>query len=59
MDKWIKSSYSQGNGGDCLECRTATGRVVIRDTQNRDLGHLSMPVAEWRAFLAAVRNREL
>ncbi|MFE6451619.1 DUF397 domain-containing protein [Nocardiopsis dassonvillei] len=50
---WHKSSYS-GNTGHCVE--VAEGPVTgIRDTQNRQLGHLSAPAPEWTALLAAVR----
>ncbi|MFC9086555.1 DUF397 domain-containing protein [Nocardiopsis dassonvillei] len=51
---WHKSSYSDGRGGNCVE--VAEGPVTgIRDTQNRQLGHLSAPAPEWTALLAAVR----
>ncbi|XKK42276.1 DUF397 domain-containing protein [Nocardiopsis sp. ARC36] len=50
---WHKSSYSAG-GGNCVE--VAQGLVTgIRDTQNRDLGHLTTQASEWTALLAAVR----
>jgi hypothetical protein len=51
---WHKSSYS-GNQGACVEVRegVVTG---IRDTQNRDLGHLTAQAFEWTALLAAVRT---
>ncbi|WP_082166858.1 DUF397 domain-containing protein [Nocardiopsis sp. RV163] len=54
MKEWHKSSYSDGRGGNCVE--VAEGSVTgIRDTQNRQLGHLSAPAPEWTALLAAVR----
>ncbi|MEV2278367.1 DUF397 domain-containing protein [Nocardiopsis sp. NPDC049922] len=28
--------------------------VDVRDTQNRELGHLSLPSGEWAALLASV-----
>ncbi|MEV2275707.1 DUF397 domain-containing protein [Nocardiopsis sp. NPDC049922] len=50
---WHKSTYST-NGGDCVE--VAEGRsVLVRDTQNRDLGHLAYPSAEWAGLLAVVK----
>ncbi|MGW5877936.1 DUF397 domain-containing protein [Nocardiopsis terrae] len=53
-DGWKKSSYSNGEGGNCVEARgdIADVRVLVRDTQNRALGHLEMPNEEWTAFLA-------
>ncbi|MFE1166957.1 DUF397 domain-containing protein [Nocardiopsis sp. NPDC058789] len=48
---WHKSSFSTANGS-CVE--VAEGRtVLVRDTENRSLGHLDTPSAEWTAFLRA------
>ncbi|MFJ9554625.1 DUF397 domain-containing protein [Nocardiopsis sp. NPDC101807] len=53
---WHKSSYSDGRGGDCVE--VAEGPTThVRDTQNRNLGHLSTEASEWTALLAAVRAK--
>ena len=58
--RWHKSSYSNESGGNCVECRTATAnRIDMRDTQHRDLGHLSFPPTEWRALLGSVRRGEV
>jgi hypothetical protein len=52
---WHKSSYS-GQQGHCVE--VAEGLVTgIRDTQNRELGHLDVPAPEWTALVNAVRCR--
>ncbi|WP_236541564.1 DUF397 domain-containing protein [Spiractinospora alimapuensis] len=59
MDQWVTSSYTGGDHPNCVECRTDQERVLIRDTQNRGQGHLSVPVAEWRALLGAVRRGEM
>ncbi|MFL1379505.1 DUF397 domain-containing protein [Nocardiopsis protaetiae] len=52
-----KSSYS-GSGDNCVEVADLpTGGAVVRDTQNRELGHLSFAEpAEWRAVLAVIRE---
>ncbi|QVQ51134.1 DUF397 domain-containing protein [Spiractinospora alimapuensis] len=55
--QWHKSSYS-GPKGDCVECRGDTHQVLVRDTQHRHLGHLTLPATEWQAFLHAIRNNE-
>ncbi|WP_046470904.1 DUF397 domain-containing protein [Allosalinactinospora lopnorensis] len=59
MEQWHKSSYSQGNGGDCVEVAELPEQVKVRDTQNRTAGHLSFPPAEWSAFLADLRTDDL
>lgn len=55
---WKVSSYSQ-NGGNCVEVRETPHTVQVRDTKNRRFGHIAVPTAEWRAFVAAVRAEEL
>jgi hypothetical protein len=44
-----KSSYS-GGSGSCVE--VAEGRaILVRDTQNRELGHIGYTPGAWAAFL--------
>ncbi|GAA0973074.1 DUF397 domain-containing protein [Nocardiopsis tropica] len=48
------SSYS-GKSGECVE--VAEGVVTaVRDTRHRELGHLTVPAAEWSALVSAVRT---
>ncbi|WP_433698154.1 DUF397 domain-containing protein [Nocardiopsis sp. CA-288880] len=56
-EDWNKSTYSNANGGQCVEARCDQAAVLVRDTQNRPLGHLEAPAPEWTALLAAVRGR--
>lgn len=55
MTEWHKSSYSTA-AENCVEVAEGA-QTLVRDTQNRDLGHLSAPAPEWTALLAAVRGR--
>lgn len=48
---WHKSSYST-NGGDCVEVAESE-LVLIRDTQNRALGHLTFHSTAWTHLLNA------
>ncbi|WP_017579183.1 DUF397 domain-containing protein [Nocardiopsis valliformis] len=48
--QWHKSSYS-GATNNCVEARETPAAVDLRDTQNRNLGHLTFPGAEWTALL--------
>jgi Domain of unknown function (DUF397) len=52
---WRKSSYSNSTGGQCIECGTAAGSVLIRDTTNRDGATLAVSPAAWTRFLATIR----
>lgn len=56
---WKKSSYSGGNGGDCVEVAESPQQAKIRDTKNRQAGHLTVPAAEWSAFLADLKDGRL
>lgn len=54
-----KSSYSTGGASNCVECRGDKRTVQMRDTQNRQAGHLSFSTSEWKAFLDEVRAENL
>lgn len=58
MDRWTwrKSSYSGGNGGNCVEATATDTGAAIRDTQNRHLGHLETTSLEWNALLQVVKE---
>lgn len=58
MSKWHTSSYSGGTN-QCVEVREHTHGVDVRDTQNRDRGHLTIPTTEWTAFVSALKTEEL
>ncbi|GHC73880.1 hypothetical protein GCM10007079_08270 [Nocardiopsis terrae] len=51
---WHKSTYSDG-GSNCVEVRESASSADVRDTQNRELGHLRVPVSDWVAFLGLTR----
>ena len=55
MEVWRKSSYSDGNGGNCVETASRDGMVLVRDTKHRDGAVLSFPVGAWHRFLAGQR----
>ncbi|HEX3516556.1 MAG TPA: DUF397 domain-containing protein [Trebonia sp.] len=55
MEGWRKSSYSDGNGGDCVEAASADGVIHVRDTTDRTGPTLSVPAAAWRAFTDTLR----
>jgi hypothetical protein len=56
---WRKSSYSSGNGGNCVEvARNLPGAVAVRDSKNPDGPKLMFSCAVWRAFTAAVQDGE-
>jgi hypothetical protein len=52
---WRKSSYSSGNGGNCIETASGSGNVMVRDTTNRDGGTLAFGAGVWAVFTGALR----
>lgn len=54
---WRKSSYSTGNGGQCVEAGHAPGTVLVRDT--KDLGNgpvLRVTPADWTRLVESVKG---
>lgn len=52
---WHKSSYSDSSGHNCVEVAEGA-ETLVRDTQNREYGHLSFPADEWKAFLEGIEG---
>ncbi|QYN23061.1 DUF397 domain-containing protein [Amycolatopsis sp. DSM 110486] len=47
---WRKSTYSS-NGDGCVE--VATGHeVLVRDTKDREAGHITVPAVAWQELLS-------
>ncbi|RCV53241.1 DUF397 domain-containing protein [Marinitenerispora sediminis] len=57
--RWRTSSYSAASSNNCVEVADLSGASAVRDTRNRDKATLVFAATEWRAFLAAVKRREL
>lgn len=59
--RWRKSSFSNGTGGECVEvAATPDGGRAMRDSKLGDASPvLRFTGAEWRAFIAGVKNGEL
>ncbi|MEU6394917.1 DUF397 domain-containing protein [Streptomyces sp. NPDC046939] len=54
---WFKSSYSSGEGGQCVEVATSAGAVHVRDTKDRARGMVDVAPSAWSAFVGfAVRG---
>ena len=55
MADWRKSTYSDANGGNCVETATGEGVILVRDTNDRDGGTLALSATAWRTFLGTLR----
>lgn len=53
---WRKSSYSTGNGGECVEAGQVPGAVLVRDTKDHGTGPvLDFGAAAWATFTGSVK----
>ncbi|MDT3397103.1 DUF397 domain-containing protein [Streptomyces sp. B1866] len=60
--EWVKSSYSGGDGGNCLEwvpSAAAGGSVPVRDSKTPHGPALTFPTGAWSAFVEGVKTRTL
>lgn len=53
---WRKSTYSSGNGGECIEVADHASRVLVRDTKNRSGPALRFTPGAWRRFADRVKR---
>ncbi|MDX3180191.1 DUF397 domain-containing protein [Streptomyces sp. FT05W] len=51
---WSKSSYSTGNGGECVEFATEAAHVHIRDSKHPDGPVLTIGPSAWTGFVGLV-----
>jgi hypothetical protein len=51
---WTKSSYSAGNGA-CVEVKSPTATLAVRDSKVHAGPVLSFPAEAWNAFVASVK----
>lgn len=59
MGTWRTSTYSNAQGGSCVEVANTPGTIGVRDTKQARQGDartvLSFTSDAWRAFLDTVR----
>jgi hypothetical protein len=53
--RWRTSSYSSGNGGECVEV-AAGDHVAVRDTKDRQGSVLRFNLVAWRRFADQVKQ---
>ncbi len=54
---WRKSSFSNGNGGNCVEVAAlSNGGRAVRDSKDPNGGMLNFTADEWSAFLAGAKD---
>ncbi|MDX3537439.1 DUF397 domain-containing protein [Streptomyces sp. MB09-01] len=56
---WFKSSYSSGEGGQCVEVAACPATIHVRDSKVTAGPRLSVAPASWTAFLDGVTAARL
>ena len=54
--RWRKSTYSSGNGGNCVEVANAPRTVAVRDSKDPEGPKLAFTPARWQAFARTLRD---
>ncbi|WP_329151828.1 DUF397 domain-containing protein [Streptomyces sp. NBC_01456] len=56
--QWRRSSYSNSNGGECVEVADDyPGLVPVRDSKNPHGPALLVPAAAWTTFVDSLKGR--
>ena len=55
MEGWRKSTYSDGNGGNCLEAASADV-IAVRDSTDREGATLEFTAGAWAQFVTVLRG---
>ncbi|MFJ3146277.1 DUF397 domain-containing protein [Streptomyces halstedii] len=53
---WFKSSYSAGDGGDCVEVASCLDTVQVRDSKDTTRPSLALAPSAWTAFITFARE---
>ncbi|MFI8444355.1 DUF397 domain-containing protein [Streptomyces rochei] len=54
---WIKSSYSTGNGGECVEVAAVSGAILVRDSKRPAVARLAFGPEAWTDFVRMTAGR--
>jgi hypothetical protein len=58
VTRWRKSSYSTGNGGNCVEIGQTRPGIAIRDSKDPEGPRLSFGPEVWETFAAKVKTTQ-
>jgi len=54
--QWRKASYSNSNGGACVEVATTAHAVAVRDSKDPDGPKLAFTAEAWDSFIEHVKR---
>ncbi|MFI1400512.1 DUF397 domain-containing protein [Streptomyces sp. NPDC020681] len=53
---WFKSSYSDSQGGSCVEVAAVTGNVGVRDSKDKQGPAFVVSSSAWSSFVELARS---
>ncbi len=56
---WFKSSYSSGEGGQCVEVAAYLGTIHVRDSKDTTRPGLAVGPDAWASFLALASRTDV
>ncbi|NEC85748.1 DUF397 domain-containing protein [Streptomyces sp. SID12501] len=56
---WFTSSYSNGAGGECVECARTGDGALVRDSKSTGGPVIVVRGQGWQTFIRALNKREL
>ncbi|MFE9347170.1 DUF397 domain-containing protein [Streptomyces olivaceus] len=56
---WLKSTYSGGGGGNCIEVAACAEAVLVRDSKNTDKPALAISPDAWAAFATSAAEARI
>ncbi|MFD3615114.1 DUF397 domain-containing protein [Streptomyces sp. NPDC058676] len=56
---WFTSTYSNGAGGECVECALTDARALVRDSKGARGRVVTVRSRAWRSFTQALKHDKL
>ncbi|WP_079168470.1 DUF397 domain-containing protein [Streptomyces colonosanans] len=56
---WFTSSYSNGAGGECVECAAMDQGALVRDSKRAGGPVIAVRAQAWRSFICALSRGEV
>ncbi|MET9520900.1 DUF397 domain-containing protein [Streptomyces coeruleorubidus] len=53
---WFTSSYSNGAGGECVECALTDDGALVRDSKVPDARLIAVGKDAWRSFVQTLKR---
>ncbi|WP_437019697.1 DUF397 domain-containing protein [Streptomyces sp. enrichment culture] len=53
---WFTSSYSNGAGGECVECARTGDGALVRDSKTTETHVIAVSGDAWRSFVEGLRR---